>query len=135
MYLKKAIVVLDVLKDELPACFRRGGNKQPLAPNIQESVIEHYAADSRFNKDILKKALALYVNGTKYLKSVISGHSRIDLEGNVVSKITKVEREYAKNFLESRKKNKLKHEDLAASDKKLEFWKFYGDSDVSQKRM
>lgn len=108
MYIKKEIKVLELLKNELPTCFKRGRDKQPLAPNIQESVIKYYAADLRFNKDTLKKAIALYVNGTKYLKCVISGRSRIDLEGNIVSKITRIEREYVKNILATRKKFKIK---------------------------
>ncbi len=108
MYLKKEIEVLELLKKELPACFKRGGKKQPLAPSIQEAVIKYYANDLRFNKETLKTAIALYVNGTKYLKCVVSGHSRIDLKGNATSKITKVEREYVKNILETRKKCRSK---------------------------
>ncbi len=109
---KKAIDVLEVLKDELPTCFRRGKEKRPLAHGVHESVIRYYAADSRFNQEVLKKAIELYVNGTKYLKNVICGGSRIDLYGKPISNITSSDRDYAKNILEARKKERLNYKYL-----------------------
>ncbi len=70
---------MEILKDELPQCFKRGDKKLPLAVGIHVSVLKHYQRDDRFDDAVLKKAVGLYCRGTKYLGSIIEGNQRIDI--------------------------------------------------------
>lgn len=110
-----AVDTLEILKIELPACFKRGKDKSPIAIGIHESVINHYARDSRFDAETLKKAIALYVKGSKYLSKITSGKSRIDLRGKPVALVTQDEQNYASKTLKSRKTKVQKKRKLAQS--------------------
>ncbi len=100
------VEVLEILKKELPQCFKRGDEKLPLAVGILESVLKHFENDMRFDSLTLKKAIALYCKGTKYLSAVIEGAPRIDMNGKTVSRVEKIEEEYAFKILSERKARK-----------------------------
>jgi ProP effector len=95
--------VMEILKNELPKCFRRGNAKLPLAIGIHESVLAHFKNDGRFDADTLKKAIRLYVKGTKYLTSIIEGTPRIDINGDPVSTVKKSDELFALKILTGRK--------------------------------
>ncbi len=71
---KKAIDALDVLKIELPLCFKRGKEKLSIAVGIHHNVLTYYANDTRFSKTNLRKAINLYTSGTIYRDHTMKLH-------------------------------------------------------------
>src|SRR5262245_4170708 len=108
--LDQYVDVLEILKTELPECFRRGDQKLPLAIGILESVLKHFENDERFDVMTLKKAVGLYCNGGQYISSLVEGAPRIDINGNVVSAVKKSEEEYALKTLAERQERKIQSE-------------------------
>jgi ProP effector len=100
---KKAIEALNALKHDLPFCFKRGNEKQPIAIGIHHDVLAHYAHDSRFSKTNLREAISLYAFATEYLKKIREGSPRINLLGQETSHVTKEEEENARTLLLKRK--------------------------------
>jgi len=110
---KKAIHALEVLKNELPLCFKHGKEKLPIAVGIHHDVLAYYASDKRFSKTNLRKAINLYTSGTIYLKKIVEGAVRINLVGQETTRVTKEEAQNAKALLLDKKiraqKKKTKH--------------------------
>ncbi len=77
-----ATQILKVLKNELPLCFKKGAQKLPLAFNIHQVILYHYAMDTRFDQKGLKQAIGFYTQSTHYLKKMKAGTHRIDIKGN-----------------------------------------------------
>ncbi|MBS0287993.1 MAG: ProQ/FinO family protein [Proteobacteria bacterium] len=94
--------VLEILKQELPLCFKRAGFKQPLKIDIHKDVLNYYRQDERFTPRTLSKAIGFYTKGKAYLKTLLEGADRIDLEGKTVDKVTKKQAEYAKKLLNAK---------------------------------
>jgi sRNA-binding protein len=104
---KKVIEALDALKNDLPRCFKRGNEKQPIAIGIHQDVLKHYANDARFSNITLKKAIQLYTFATVYLKKVKAGVPRINLLGKKMTAVTHEEEANAKKILQERKEKLL----------------------------
>lgn len=97
------IEAVEILKNELPECFKRGDKKLPLAVGIHASVLKHYRGDDRFDTAILKEAIHLYCKGTKYLSTITEGNRRIDIKGKSVSTVKKSDENYVLKVLSERK--------------------------------
>lgn len=119
---KKSDRIKALLIKELPKCFKEGELKQPLCIGIHLQVHTHYKDEDRFEPDHLQKGLNKYCAGEKYLKVIVEGAHRIDIEGHPVGVVTAKEAVYAKEKLkkieELRKKKEiekaktnLKHEE------------------------
>jgi len=108
--IENPVDVLEILKTELPKCFRRGDEKLPLAIGIHASVLKHFESDERFDAKTLKKAIGLYCIGGEYINSIAEGAPRIDIKGNPVSSVQKPEEEYALKVLTERKERKQQSE-------------------------
>lgn len=101
----------DLLIQELPQCFKKGDQKQPLCIGIHIQVHSHYKDDDRFEPKALQDGLNRYFNGIKYLKKIIEGVPRIDIHGQQVGIVTANEAAYARDRLqleEQRKEQQLK---------------------------
>ncbi len=92
-------VVLKILKNEFPLCFKKGTKKLPLALNIHKKLIQHYKNDLRFDKQTLEEAIRFYTHSIKYLKIVKENTPRISLKGNEESLVTKREAIFAEKLL------------------------------------
>ncbi len=95
---------LEALKAELPQCFKRGKEKQPLAIGIHHAVLRHYENDTRFSATIWQQAIKLYVNSTEYLENMVASQPRIDVTGNIAGHVTEAEAAFAKKKLAMRLK-------------------------------
>ncbi len=104
---KKAIEALNVLKAELPLCFKHGKEKLPIAVGIHHDVLSHYANDKRFSKTNLRKAINLYTSGTVYLGKITVGIPRIDLLGKETTRVTKEEAQNARALLLEKRERML----------------------------
>ena len=105
---EKALEALEILKKELPTCFKYGSKKVPLAVGIHQDVFAYYQNDQRFRKPILRKAIAIYTHGKKYLRKVVAGVLRIDLQGNPTAAVTQAEENHAKLMLQEKIHKKMK---------------------------
>ncbi len=94
---------LKLLKNELPLCFKKGAGKSPLALNIHEEILQHYANDIRFDEKILKQAIQFYTQSTNYLKKIKAGTYRIDIKGRTQTTVKNFEKKYAQEILKRRK--------------------------------
>jgi sRNA-binding protein len=101
---QRALQVLGLLRKELPKCFKKTENKQPLKNEIDLDLIKYYKNDDRFTQEELNLALYFYTHGKQYLELIIEGAKRIDLKGKAVSKVTAAEAEYAQELLKRRLK-------------------------------
>ena len=105
--LKDTFEVLEILKKELPQCFKRGHDKLPLALGIHKELIKHYSQDPRFSNLMLRRAFYYYCHGEAYLKNIKEGMLRINLKGEKVSKVTVLEQSYALTQLKKRQAKAL----------------------------
>lgn len=114
------VEVMGILKNELSRCFKHGDEKSPLAIGIHESILKHFENDARFDAQTLLRAFSFYCKGTRYLKSIVEGASRIDINGNPVSSVKKSEASYALRILAARKAMKEKKEGRKEKEKEKE---------------
>ena len=101
--------VMEILKTELPECFRRGDAKIPLAIGIHETVLKHYENDVRFDASTIINAIRIYCRGKKYISTIIEGSPRININGKAVSVVNPSEASHALKILASRKNGKSKN--------------------------
>lgn len=102
---------LDYLYATYPKCFI-GKNKKPLKIGIHKNVFADLPKEfTKLEKKHLKKAIQYYCNNIFYLKEIVTGTPRIDLNGNIVSQITDKEKSHAKFLLKQyEKKKKVKND-------------------------
>jgi ProP effector len=98
--------VMEILKTELPECFRRGNAKMPLVIGIHEAVIAHYENDARFDAATIINAIRFYCQGKKYINTIVEGAPRIDINGKAASAVTQSEASHALKILAARKPKK-----------------------------
>ena len=103
---KNVLEVLQILKTDLPACFKKGTQKIPLVKGIHEQIISYYNNDKKFYSHIIYLAVGYYVTSTKYLKTLVSGTPRIDINGNFSGAVTTEEENHARRLLNARKKSR-----------------------------
>lgn len=81
---------VQMLMDTYPLTFSRE-NVKPLKIGIQEDLI----ADEKLARNRIKRALASYVRGIQYLKSMQVGADRVGLDGQPAGQVTEAEAEHA----------------------------------------
>lgn len=85
---------VQMLIDTYPLTFSRDQVK-PLKIGIQEDLI----ADEKLARNRIKRALASYVRGIQYLKSMQVGADRVGLDGQAAGTVTEAEAEHAQTKL------------------------------------
>lgn len=98
--MKKHDLMKELLKQELPQCFKSGDKKQPLKVGIHLQLHFHYKDDPRFEPQDLQKGLNSYASTPAYLVKIVEGAIRIDLHGNPVGQVTADDEAFAKRRLE-----------------------------------
>ena len=100
----------ELLIQELPNCFKKGEQKQPLCIGIHLQVHSHYKDDARFEPKTLQTGINKYCCGEKYLKTIIEGASRIDIDGHPVGIVTAEEAAFAQGKLQHHEEQRKKKE-------------------------
>jgi ProP effector len=72
---------------------------QPLAIGIHKSLMERFPD---LDKGQLRSALHFHTRTTRYLKTIVAGASRLDLEGNATAVVTAEQQEQAAATLRER---------------------------------
>lgn len=107
-WLEQAQYGVELLKAHYPACFKEAKDVKPLKVGIKQDLVKHLSAREDIvttDKACMVSSLAYYVNSLAYLKSVIEGAQRIDLEGNSAGTVSADEAKYS---VENRQSKMLK---------------------------
>jgi ProP effector len=91
--------VVAAFAERWPLCFSHERPFVPLKVGIHADII----AAGGFDEADVRRGLAWYVHRSRYISAVIKGGDRIDLDGNVVGRITEAEREDAAERMAARK--------------------------------
>lgn len=101
---------LDQLRERYPNCFTRDPDAiRPLTVGIQHTLRAALAEDEAFKETpnwLLRQALAFYTRSGPYLRAVVEGRPRIDLDGREVGEVTEQQRDHAKAQLEQLKQRR-----------------------------
>jgi ProP effector len=101
------------LVDRFPAAFKgKGMPKVPLAIGIFKEIKRRAPEITRHDLNI---AMQDYTGGWKYLRAIVEGTFRVDLDGNPVSAVTAAHAADARRRLEkleARKKGRSPHPDV-----------------------
>jgi ProP effector len=92
---QKARVLLKTLQETFPV-FR---NYSPLFIGIDKQLI---ARQPDLDRKILRIALGMHTNSSRYLKSMEKATHRLDLDGNVGDEVAEAHRKYAAEILRER---------------------------------
>lgn len=84
---------------ELYSVFKEG---VPLAIGIHKQILEKMPELEKAN---LRTAMRLHTHSTRYLKGVVAGAPRFDLERNAAGEVTEEQQEQAASMLKDRFKN------------------------------
>ncbi|NLO81255.1 MAG: prop expression regulator [Xanthomonadaceae bacterium] len=95
----QARALLERLAARYPDCFTRNAEKiRPLAIGIQQKLRAELAEDPEF-QDVpgwqIRQALAIYTRSLSYLKALIEGRPRVNLDGSTAGEVTAQEQAHA----------------------------------------
>lgn len=102
-WLEQAQYGVELLKAYFPQCFKDIKETQPLKIGIKQDLVKRLSTLNDIvvgDKACMVNSLAYYVNSPAYHKSVVSGATRIDLDGAAAGTVTAEEANYS---LERRK--------------------------------
>jgi sRNA-binding protein len=85
---------LTLLTERFPQCFSVEGRREPLKVGIHADILA--ALDGAIGPDELRRVLAAYTGHSTYLRGVVSGAYRRDLDGKPASVVTTEEEANAK---------------------------------------
>ena len=115
-------VTLAWLYEQFPSCFNQNELK-PLKLNIDKDLLPFLEKENSPSKAKLRDALTYYTNNIHYLKAVINGTHRYDLDGQQVEEITQKQKDFAHDKLEKilqSIKAKKQHKNKFLSQEKAE---------------
>ncbi len=107
-WLEYAQYGVELLKAHFPKCFHDIKDIQPLKVGIKQDLVKLLGTREDIvigDKACMVTSLAYYVNSISYLKNIIAGTPRIDLDGNPTGVVTAEEAQYS---VDSRKAKLLK---------------------------
>lgn len=94
---KRSNALRDLFQDTFPSCFSAwGAPKQPLKAGIHRDLKAHFP-DLPMRE--IREALANYCGGPTYLRSMVEGAVRLDLDGNQVGFVAAAHAAYAAHRL------------------------------------
>ena len=96
-WLEHAQYGVELLKAYFPLCFKET-EAHPLKVGIKQDLVKQLGSLDNIvtsDKACMVKSLSYYVNTTIYLKSIIAGATRIDLDGNASGIVTAEEEQYS----------------------------------------
>ncbi|MBN9344248.1 MAG: ProQ/FinO family protein [Candidatus Paracaedimonas acanthamoebae] len=92
-------VALRWLYEQFPACFNPKDLK-PLKLNIDKDLFSFLEKENSPSKVKLRDALTYFTSNVHYLKAIINGTHRYDLNGQQAEEITQEQKDFAQNKLE-----------------------------------
>ena len=101
-YFQSIYPMRETLAERFPKCFRKrkaSEPKQPLKIGITHDIWKAAPELSRYE---VGRAIYCYTSSSKYLKAVVKGATRIDLDGNAAGKVTAAEEWYSQWRLRER---------------------------------
>lgn len=107
-WLEYAQYGVELLKAHFPNCFKEIKDMQPLKVGIKQDLVKLLGTRDDIvigDKACMVTSLAYYVNSLGYLKNMVAGAMRIDLDGNPAGTVTAEEAQYS---IDSRKAKLLK---------------------------
>jgi ProP effector len=107
-WLEYAQYGVELLKAHFPKCFHDIKDIQPLKVGIKQDLVKLLGTREDIvigDKACMVTSLAYYVNSISYLKNIIAGAPRIDLDGNPAGVVSAEEAQYS---IDSRKAKLLK---------------------------
>jgi ProP effector len=116
--LTAALDLIGVLVERFPACFAvNPSHRRPLKLGIHLDILAQLS-DTIAPRD-LSAALRIYVSNVKYLKALVAGADRVDLNGMPAGTVTAEHADIAKAQYEQRRdKQKAKQKQLAVATAK-----------------
>jgi ProP effector len=113
--LAAALDLIGVLADGFPACFAVNPSyRQPLKLGIHVDILAQLS-DTIAPRD-LSAALRIYVSNSKYLKALVAGADRVNLDGVPAGTVTAEHADIAKAQYEQRDKHKAKQKQQAPTN-------------------
>jgi ProP effector len=101
-----AAVVIELLAEQFPKCFAvYEQRRRPLKIGIYNELLA--ALDGAVTKRELHTALGVYTSNPAYLRALVAGAVRIDLNGVPAGTVTQDEAEHAKQRLIARRLKRL----------------------------
>ncbi len=94
-----------LLVENYPQAFNSEEPK-PLKIGIQEDLV----SDEKVSRSKIKRALATYVRNPRYLKSLVEGADRVDLQGESTGKVSAEEEQHAKAKLDEYKQRRVERQ-------------------------
>lgn len=91
--------VIAYLAEQFPACFILSGEPKPLKIGIFDDLAQRLADDEKVSKTRLRTALRHYTNSWRYLRCVVAGKERVDLDGQAAGVVEAGHAEHAKDSL------------------------------------
>lgn len=96
----QTLMTRQIFVERFPLCFAgKGKPKRPLKIKIHLDILKRCDDKSQFH---LNQALKDYCTGVSYLECLVEGADRVDLDGNVVGKVTEKQHQLAKMTLDKR---------------------------------
>lgn len=89
---------VELLRAYFPACFKSSNEIKPLKKGIKQDLVKRLSTFENVvteDKACMVKSLSYYVNTAAYLKSVVPGVERIDLDGKPDGVVTAEEAQYS----------------------------------------
>jgi sRNA-binding protein len=114
-WLEYAQYGVELLKAHFPQCFKDIKETQPLKIGIKQDLVKALGTREDIvigDKACMVTSLAYYVNSLAYLKNMVVGTVRIDLEGKPAGMVTAEESQYS---IDSRKAKLLKKKSVATA--------------------
>jgi sRNA-binding protein len=100
---RKGLEVCEILKRELPLCFKTNRPKQPLKLDIYQDLLDYYSNETRFTSQDLSRAVKIYLSSQDYLASLVAGAERLDIWGRAAGRVTASQAKRAQWLLNARK--------------------------------
>ena len=96
--------IIEILVDKFPLAFSlKTDQKNPLAICIHQQL---FAADTGLGRKVIRIGLAAYVRRASYLKAIVAGVSRVNLDGSNSGLVTESEVMYSVELLSKRLESK-----------------------------
>lgn len=115
-WLEQAQYGVELLKAHFPGCFKEVNEICPIKVGIKQDLVRHLSTREDIvmgDKACMVSSLAYYVNSPAYLKQVVEGVIRVDLDGNPAGAVTADEALYS---VESRKAKLQKKQSAAQAE-------------------
>ncbi|GEM_PF-5518849 len=119
-WLEHAQYGVELLKAHFPTCFKEMQAIQPLKIGIKQDLVIRLGSIENIvlnDKACMVSSLSYYVSSPSYLKNVIEGATRIDLDGKPVGVVSAEEAQYSVESRQAKLQKKAKPRKQAPATK------------------